>query len=256
MSKEFTFPNRPLDWAAGVQDFTGEDNLGLSANDVTQRFIPGTRKLSWDGSVSKYIKSATTYTSYQAAVWHTATGASVSYEPINAASAKGTKVVHIAEASLALDQFAGGHILLFHATGDGQMYGIRGNTASAGGIVDLFLDRPLAVAVTTSDNFELWANPYISVSQGNSGGTNGFIGIPYALLTTNYFGWVKTWGPTFIAPQSTVGDAYIKAGYFRHDGSIDARGNIGTPVTDQLAGYTMVGSAGGDGPLFMLQVSV
>lgn len=258
MSKGFRYANAPIGWWGESRDFTGSSELGLSTNDATQRYVCGTRTLSWDGSVYKYIKAGSTYTSYQMAVWHTATAAVVSYEAVDIASVAGSTVVHIAQASLTEDQFAGGYITIFHATGGGQVYGIRGNTASSGGLVDLYLDRPLAKAVTTSDNMELWANPYAEIDQGNAGGTHGFAGIPVALLTDTYFGWIRTWGPTFIAPQSTVGGAYLKEAYFRHDGSIDVRPAIATKdyVTDQRAGYIMAGSAAGDGPLLMLQVSV
>jgi hypothetical protein len=258
MSKGFRYAFNPITWAGIPNDFTGTSNLGLASNDATQRYICGTRNLTWDGSVYKYIKAGSTYTSYQLAVWHTATAAVVSYEALNAASTAGSMVVHIAQASLTEDQFAGGYITIYHATGDGQVYCIRGNTASSGGLVDLYLDRPLVKATTTSDNMELWANPYAEIDQGNAGGTHGFAGIPVALLTDTYFGWIRTWGPTFIAPQSTVGGAYLKEAYFRHDGSIDVRPAIATKdyVTDQRAGYVMAGSAAGDGPLLMLQVSV
>jgi hypothetical protein len=256
MSKYLQYPAGPLSWIAGPRDETGDDNLGVATNDSVQRFTLGTRFLERDGSVYKYVKAGSAFTSYQLAVWHGNTGATVSYEAINAASGAGEMVVHIAQASLTKDQFAGGYILLFHATGDGQLYCIRGNTASDGGLVDLYLDRPLAKAVTTSDNMELYANPYTEIKQGNAGGTHGFVGIPMALLTDDYYGWVKTWGPTFIAPQSGVGGSFSKEAYFRHDGSIDVLANVGDPVTDQRAGYTMIGSAAGDGPIIMLQVSI
>lgn len=255
MSKQLTRPFNPLPWYAGPHDFTGADNLGRRTNDIAQRFNFGTRSMSWDGSVYRYCKASTTYTSYQAAVWHTATGAGISFEAINSGSAAGSKEVIIAEAGITEDQYAGGYLLIFHSSGNGMITSVIGNTASEGGIVVLYLDEPLPVAIT-AEAIELYANPWSAVSQGGSNGLNGFIGIPQALLTTNYHGWVKTWGPVFISAQSTIGDVYVKACYFRHDGSIDARGNIGTPVTDQYAGYVMVGKQTGDGPLIMLQVSI
>ncbi len=257
MSKQFTLPFNPIDWPATPHDFTGVNNLGLSTNDVTQRFALGTRHISWDGSVYRYAKAASTYTSYQAAVWHEATSAVISYESIGANSAIGSNIVTVAETGITEDQYAGAYVLVFHATGDGQVYAIIGNDATSGSNTRLFIDRPLGVAITTSDNVELYASPYAAVKQGNSGNTSGFMGIPLALLTDNYYGWIKTWGITFISPQSTVGNQGLIAGYFRHDGSIDVRGNISAAtVSDQYAGYKMVGSASGDGPLFMLQVSI
>jgi len=256
MSKQFPYPFNPIPYQAAPHDFTGDNNLGLSTNEATQRYVLGTRHLGWDGSVYKYCKAASTYTSYQLAVWDEGTGAGVSYEALGAASPAGSNEVTLTEGSISEDQYSGGYLLLFHATGDGQVYGIQSNEATSGTTTKFYLDRPLSVAVTTSDNIELYANPYSAVKQGNSGGTQGFIGVPLRLLTDNYYGWVKTWGPTFIAPQSTVGNTYLGGCWFRHDGSIDVHGNIETYVTSQYAGYVMVGDASNDGPLIMLQVSI
>ena len=258
MSKTLQYPFGPLDLTTQPKDLSSDDNLGIRLNDATQRNTLGTRKMDWDGGVYRYVKAGSTYTSYQAAVWTGDTSAGVSYEAPNSGSSAGQNVVHIAEASITEDEYAGGYMLLFHSTGDGNVTTVIGNSASTGGLVDVYLEHPLPVDVTTSDAFELYPNPYDDVQQGNnSTNTAGFIGIPQALLTDNYFGWVKTWGPTFISPQSTVGGSGLAAGYFRHDGSIDVRANIspGT-VTDQYAGYRLIGSASGDGPLFMLQVSI
>ena len=257
MSKQLTKPFNPVIWPAVPVDHETDSNIGFAGIDTTQRYTYGTRAMSWDGSVLRYSKFGATNTSYQAAVWSNATAAGISYEAINAASAKGEKIVRIAEASVTENQYAGGYLLLFHATGDGKVYTVIGNSATAGGKVTLFIDQPLGVAVTTSDNYELYASPFADMRQGNSGNTKGFWGIPQALVTSGNYGWVKTWGSTFISPQSTVGGAGLAAGYFRHDGSIDVRGNIspGT-VTDQYAGFRMIGSAAGDGPLFMLQVAI
>jgi len=255
MSKQFSYPFNPIQWPASPHDNTGDDNLGLSTNDATQRFTLGTRHIAWDGSIYKYCKAASTYTSYQMGVWDEGTGAGVSYEAPAAGSPAGSKVVTLTEGSITENQYAGGYLLIFHATGGGSVYGIQGNDATVGTTTRLYLDRPLAVDVTTSDAIELYANPYSAVKQGNSGGTQGFIGIPMALLTDNYYGWVKTRGPAFVSPQSTVGNTYLGGCWWRHDGSIDVHGNIGTYVTSQYAGYVMVGDASGDGPLVMLQGS-
>lgn len=264
MSSDFTYPNQPLPWNAGPQDYTGDNNVGLSTNDATQRFTLGTRHISWDGSVYKYIKAGTAFTSYQMGVYDEATGAAVSYEALGAASAKGSNVVTMTQGSITDNQYSGGHMTIFHATGGGEVYTIMGNDATSGTITTFYLDRPLAVALTTSDYVELWANHYSAVAQGNSGGTQGFLGVPMALLTDTYYGWVKTRGPAFVAPQSTVGNAYMGAAYWRHDGSVDAFPQTNAALTgysapmvttSQYAGYVMAGDASGDGPLIMLQGS-
>jgi len=257
MSKQLVFPFNPIIWPAVPHDETGESNLGFATDDSTQRYTVGTRAMSWDGSVLRYAKWGSANTSYQNGIWSNTTSAGVGFESVNGASAVGDRTVNVADASTTLNQYAGGYLILFHATGDGSVYTVIGNTVSAGGIVILSLDRPLAAAVTTSDNLELYESPFADIRSGNSGNTKAFWGIPMALMTSGNYGWIKTWGAIFIAPQSTVGGQGLAAGYFRHDGSIDVRGNISAAtVSDQYAGFRMIGSAAGDGPLFMLQVAI
>lgn len=255
MSKQFPKPFNPLQWPAQPNDFDNT-GLGFSTNDATQRYTLGTRHIAWDGTVYKYCKAGATLTSYQMGVHDEATGAAVSYEAIGAASPAGSNEITLTQGSITQDQYSGGYLLLFHATGDGQVYGIQSNEATSGTTTKLYLDRPLCKAVTTSDNMELYANPYSAISQANTSGGLCFIGVPLALLTDTYYGWVKTRGPAFVAPQSTVGNALAGEGaWWRHDGSVDVHGNIGTNVTAQYAGFVIVGDASNDGPLIMLQGS-
>ena len=47
-------PYNPINWPAVPHDFTGDNVLGMYTAETTQRYIPGTRFLRWDGSVFKY----------------------------------------------------------------------------------------------------------------------------------------------------------------------------------------------------------
>lgn len=257
MSTNFTYPNQPLPWPSGPQDLTGDNNVGISTNDATQRYVLGTRFIDWDGSVYKYVKAGTAFTSYQLGVYDEATGAAVSYESLGAASAVGTNIVTMTQGSITEDQYMGGHMIIFHASGGGEVYTISGNEATSGTTTRFYVDRPLSVALTTSDAVELYASHYAAVAQGNSNGTQGFLGVPMALLTDTYYGWVKTRGPAFVAPggASDLGKQYAQGAFWRHDGSVDEHADIDTYVTSQYAGYVMVGDAANDGPLIMLQGS-
>ncbi len=182
MSKQFTKPFNPIIWPARPKDFTSEDNLGLRNNELVQQFTFGTRHVSWDGSVYRYFKAGSTFTSYQAAIWHNITGAGVSFEAVGGDSVAGSNVVLISEASIAEDEYSGGYLLIFHTTGNGQVTAVRGNTASSGGKVVLYLDEPLAADITTTTAaIELYTNPYATLKQGNSGENHSFVGIPQAL---------------------------------------------------------------------------
>ena len=255
MSKNFPKSFNPINWPAAPHDFTGDSNLGLATNDATQRYTLGTRHIAWDGSIYKYVKAGTAFTSYDLGVWDEATGGDVAIETIPGGEVAGSRELTITQGSIAEDQYSGGYIIIFHATGNGTVRGITSNDATSGTTTRLFLDQPLAKTVTSSDKIELYANPYAVIAQGNSGGTQSFIGVPMALLTDTYYGWVKTCGPAFVSPQSTLGNAWLQGVYWRHDGSVDAAASSGT-VTSQYAGYVMTGSASGNGPLIMLQGSI
>ena len=247
----------PLTWFSGPKDFSGAYNLGPYATESTQRYVYGTRFLDEDGSVFKYCNAGAAITNTQLAVHVTATAAVAVIEVFSAAAAIGSRTLLINEASVAEDQLAGGYINIFPAAGSAMVRKIIANTTSdASGYVTLTLNFPIDIALTTSDNHETWASPYASVSQANTSGTLAFLGVPNVAAASSGKLWIKTWGPIFIAPQSGVGAAYVQEGFFRHYGSIDVRANIGTNVLDQRAGHCLVGSASGDGPLFMLQVSI
>ena len=255
MSKQFTKPFNPIIWPALPIDETGDSNLGYRTNDATQRYTLGTRGMTWDGKIYRYYKTGTATASFQRALFFNDTG-DIAYESLGAIGAAGSRQVTIAEGSITEDQFAGGSLLLFHATGDGAVYSIQGNTATAGTTFIAYLSEPLAKAVSTSDNVELYISPYADLRSGTSG-ARAWGGIPaQGIMTSGYYGWLQTWGTCFISPQATVGVNLVQTGYFRTDGSIDARGNIGTNVSDQRAGTTLIGSASGNGPLFLLQVNI
>ncbi len=257
MSTSFQYPNGPIPWFSAPNDFSGANNLGLYATEATQRYAFGARALGWDGSVWRYSKAGAAITNVQLAVHVTATGAATSIEAIAVAAAIGDLKLTINQASITKDQYAGGYVVIFPAGGSAMIRGVVANTVSSSdGVVILSLDHPLDIVLTTADTYELYASPYASVSQANTGGTLAFLGAPNVAASSSGFLWVKTWGPIFLAPQSGIGAAYVKKGYFRHDGSIDVRSNVGTNVLDQEAGYCLVGSASGDGPLFMLTVSI
>lgn len=257
MSTLLQFPKTPLREFSGPQDFTGDYNLGLFATETTQRYGFGTRFLDWDGSVFRYAKAGAAITDARLAAHVTATAAVAGVEVIAAAASIGDRTLSINEASVTENQLVGGYVLIWPAGGSQMVRGIIANTAStSAGIVILTLDWPLDTALTTADAYEVYASPFASISQANTSGTLAFLGIPNRAAASGAFLWMKTWGPIFISPQSGIGAAYVQKGYFRHDGSIDVRSNVGTLVLDQEAGYCLVGSAAGDGPLFMLTVGI
>ena len=161
---------------------------------------------------------------------------------------------------IAVNALAGGFLVVFDATSKAFTRQIVSNTvvAGGGGTMTVVVSDPIPVALTTSDSGECMASQY-SYLTASTNAAYSVVGMPQLVYTSGQFGWVQTWGPTWIAPQSAVGSgSNNKIGIFRHDGSIDE-----LDYTDnnnnkgQIAGYVLTHSqAGGQGaPFFFLQIS-
>lgn len=152
------------------------------------------------------------------------------------------------------DELRNGFVCIF---GDGnndiQFRGIIGNDAAeANADFTIYLDGPLVKAVTTSTNCEVYRSPWSDVRLGSSiGYAKAGIAAVEVTAADVYF-WVQTAGCCWIAPQSGLGAGDDRTGYWRHDGSLDVAGNIGTNVSDQAAGFCVIGDGRGVGPLFAL----
>lgn len=223
------------------------------------KFLVGDRVVLPDGRVFRYGKAGAAVATTDLAVSF-ASAVKIGIETFAAASVIGTHEVTISEASITADQLRGGYLIIYKAGASTHcVRGILGNTASAATTnnVVITLDASLPYAITTSDNFEALLSPYADLRQTNYGGSASFAGMPAKEAAVSAYFWVQTWGPCWCAPQSGVGaTALVRAVYFRHDGSLDVRGNVGTGVTDQRAGFVLDRSDPGQGPpLIMLQVS-
>ena len=176
----------------------------------------------------------------------------------------GSTTVLTHSATYAKDVFRGGYVICHDAAAgnaDAQFRGIIGNEASAvNAVVKLYLDGPLHKAVDTTTFTEVFENPYAALRTGTSAAL-AKAGVPAVEVSTAlmYF-WVQKDGPVFVAPQtSDVGGHGGMGCNWRHDGSIEAieiaLGIASVPAADstQYAGYTLLGSQAGNGPLFMLK---
>jgi hypothetical protein len=218
----------------------------------------GDRVVLPDGRVFRYCKASDTIAATSLAVSFSA-AVKVAYEAFAAASAAGDTKVHINQAGIVADELRGGYLVYNHDSFTPVFAGIIGNSASDGSNnVEVYLDRALPAAVTTAMSFEILSNPYAAVDQTSTDGKRSFAGVPATTAARGSYLWVQTWGPIWMAPQAGVAAAaYVREVYFRHDGSLDIRANIGTFVSDQRAGFVMDQSDAGQGPpLVMLQVSI
>lgn len=251
MSKIFTKPFRPLDWAATPHDFSGDNQLGPFAIETVQRYIYGTRYLMWDGRVYKYANAVAAVYSYHGARASEAAPLSYTAAPDNSAVA-GSRFINPTLANREIDDLAGGYAVMYDSTiDDTVMRGIIGNDASAT-TTRIYLDYPLAAPITTSDALEVYENPYRELNEANSG-TLAWIGVPATSAGAGYKFWVQTWGPALISGGEDL------------DGGSDQRcmkwGSNACLFKDssktagQIAGYILQGSTATAGPLIMLMCS-
>jgi hypothetical protein len=189
------------------------------------------------------------------------------YEAIHAAASIGDTTVLIDQASVTVDEFAGGYIILGHnANATCQVRRVISNTVSADSTnhVTVTLDRPLTANLTTGEGYEIIANLYANMVQGGEpAGTlekQSFAGVPAAVIAAASYGWVQTWGPCFCTPGggTTPGDsANDRMVYFVGDGSVNGGAHLTyAGKAYQPAGFIITEySAAGDPPLVMLQIA-
>jgi len=131
-----------------------------------------------------------------------------------------------ADGVLAAHYLEGGRVVVFSDTVSTFSMQIVDNTAvaSGGGTTVLTLEDDIPVAIATATSYiEAMPSLYVDVRTGNSGGTRPFLGVPLVALSTTYpYGWIQTWGPTWVTPQAALGaSASNNVAVFRHDGSVD-----------------------------------
>ena len=193
----------------------------------------------------------------------------VAYADIGAAAAVGDIIVEVETAAtdgaagtglMVKDAFVGGYMIIFSATANKvQMRKITSNEArvATGEVhVKFGIDIPLTYALTVSDHCEIMESPWANV-QSEKGTGYPIVGVPTAVATTGQYLWLQTWGPCWLACQSTLGVAAGLNACFRYDGSIDLVGADGYAADhSQHAGFVLAESATQTqgAPFIMLQI--
>jgi len=262
MSTKFTLPNKVIgpEANASVVDWSrtssGEE-LSISVAETTQRHVYGTRYLTWDGRVYKYMGTTTGGCQSYHGVSSTAEAA-LSYTANPAATAIGATSITPTLAGITEDQLSGGFVEIYKATiANSIMRMIIGNEASDT-TTKMYLDRPLEVATTTSDYHEVYPNPYRLVSQSTNS-TAAWMGVPTVTAPTGYNVWVQTWGPALIgAGNTTLDDAAAdeRTVFWVGNGTLAEAGGTPTAGENQVAGYLLnAGTDGIAGPMIYLMCS-
>lgn len=286
MIKEFQFNRGPLDAveASSPRDYAlSTHEFGIYLAETTQRFVLGTRCITWDGRVFKYGlaeaavltgKGCRKYTG-QALGWSSLASTSKvgSYEAriTTGATQQGTSVWGTATSIFAKDGLAGGYAAFFLA-GDYTKpltLGIVGNDKmlTGGGVLKLYLDAPFYAEHTSSSVAEAMASPYYNVKWVQTYAGSAIVGMPCVPATANDYFWMQTWGPCQVNAQEALlkndGNTHAFGAVFRSDGTVDAHqnssatGGTGYNYHQQHAGWgiTTNKDAGQGAPFLMLQIS-
>lgn len=252
MSKIFTKPFRPLDYQTTPHDYTGDYNLGIYAVETTKRYIPGTRKLMWDGRVYKYAYANGAVVPYHGCRASEAAALSYTVNPVQVA--KGERYITATVASRSEDDLAGGYITLYHSTIDNTtQYGIVGNEATSGTTTKIYVDSAIPYLSTTSFYHEIYENPYREVLESTNG-YSAWVGVPAMNASSQYL-WIQTWGPCLISGGESIDSPTSDYRCLRW-GSNAALYTEASKANGQIAGYILnQGSTSIAGPMIMLMCS-
>lgn len=160
------------------------------------------------------------------------------------ATAAGTNTVTLASTTgVALNEYAGGYLVITHANGKGYVYRIRSNTASNSGAVTVVLYDNIKVALTTSSVGVLINTLYEDMAQcGADGVALGVCVVPTTGATNSrieYF-WMQTKGVACVLRSGNiaVGDAIIPAA--------SAAAKVDAHVSDQKFGVALLAETSSD----------
>ena len=259
MSKHFSKPFNPIEWPAVPHDFTGDNNLGIYTAETTQRYVYGTRYITWDGRVYKYMGTTTGgVVSYHAV--HGTLAAQTEYVTAVATNA-GSRAMTVTDTStIAEDQMAGGMVQVYAASSaNSTQYHIVGNDAGNATNVKVYLEFPLSAAVTVSDSIEMYANQYRLVSEADYA-VGAWLGVPCVSAATGYNVWAQTWGPCVVSPGNTTLDdaaANERMCFFGANATIrEVDDALVTAGKNQVAGFIWNAGTGGiAGPQIYLTLS-
>lgn len=239
---------------------TGQSALQeLYTKQLTKNCALATRRVTWDGRVFKYSKSA--------GACYTGRGAAPSQARAisgNCAAAvlSGADTITFAAQTFDADELKGGFISIFGNPGgapndaDCPFRRILSNTACAGTTLTITVEHAFDRAIDDAQFCEVYYNPYAELSKPTAGNVS-YLGVPNVYVSAaDYYFWLQTWGECWITPQLASFQAlpHYRDAYFKEDGSICARAAHDTITNHQRAGF-MIPPGFTAGPMVMLQIS-
>lgn len=161
------------------------------------------------------------------------------------------------------DAYSGGYILILTSAALGRLImRIHGNSVAATASpynTTIYLEQALPIAVAANTDCDIFPSRYATINASSSYANDMYptLGVPTMLHTAAYYGWLQTWGPTFITCTGTeLGDAAWDrtAVIGGSDGTIiPADESFYSQKSAQIAGYTLAcNGAGSEWIMLML----
>lgn len=118
-----------------------------------------------------------------------------------------TKITISSHTSCTEDELVGGEVIVFPAGGGTFTRGIIGNTdMSATDTLEIELDSPTPVAITTSGSAEVFLCPYMGVSREDGDESRMVMGMPTCVADVGEFLWLQVEGLSWVSAESEAGD--------------------------------------------------
>lgn len=191
----------------GPYELSGQNLREVSSS---QSVKLGTKGETIDGRIFRYSKAgavALVAGKVHVAAAHVANHVN---QAVQAAAAVGDTRVSLTLGATAAtaNQYAGGLLVMNDAAGEGIAYRISSHDAAASaGVLGVNLEEPVAVALTTSSEYSLIANPWNSVIISPSAIAHRPVGVANVAVAISNFTWLQTGGDA-----ATLADGVISKG--------------------------------------------
>jgi len=126
---------------------------------------------------------------------------------VASAAAIGDRVLNLTNGTTTttLNGFKGGEAVVSVTPGLGQVFKIAGNTvATSGAALQVTLEEPIRVALTTSSKITLHFNDYLGVVQSPTTRTGKTVGVAIYPIAASEYGWIQSGGPSAALSDATV----------------------------------------------------
>lgn len=263
-------PFQPIPWGGEPHDFTGvvggihQRQYGIYTEETTQRYVPGTRYLRWDGSVFKYGKLRATS--------RPSRGIFNGSDKVDISGDYGTVTAGLNSVTFTLganegystggvdkNELVGGFLIVGHGESKEQCRLIVSNNAAVHttGSLTIFVDGPFTDTLAdTTPWTEVLLNPY-NYLDIDLGDTAACMGVPNVIATTGNYIWIQTWGPCYMDAHYQIGNgAKERSVYVQANGSVLDGSQINIEDGQQMIGHILDESVGGVVPFVMLQIGI